>query len=71
MWGGEFIYGYYAHTIKSHRIDYVVINKQIYTYPSFLVGDPLDPKKMDDFDRAKLQRIYDNGQILIYEKHPA
>ena len=62
-------FGYYTHTMKSHIIDYVVINNQIFKYPSFLVGNPLDEEDKKKFDNARIDKMYDNKGIQIYHNY--
>ena len=65
------LFGYYRHTAKNHTIDYVVINNQLFEHPSFLVGDPLDPSIKKNFDKAHLDKTYDNQGIQIYHNYKA
>ncbi len=61
-------FGAYRHTEKYEPIDYLIINRELFVYPSYLFGRSVDPRKADRFDNSKLlDRIYDNQGILIYE----
>ena len=59
-------FGYYLHTMKEYEIDYVVINSQIFKYPSYLIGEPVDEGIKKNFDKSYLDKIYDNKGIQIY-----
>ena len=62
-------FGYYRHTAKNHTINYVVINNQFFKNPSFLIGKPLDPSIKQNFDKARLDKMYDNQEIQIYHNY--
>lgn len=66
---GSFLFSYYAHTTKNYSVDYVIINNAIFKYPSFMFGEPLDPSIKKNFDKANLDKIYDNKEIQIYHNN--
>lgn len=56
------------HSKRSKKINYFILNKNLFSYPSYLAGYPVDSSQEQIIDSAdKAHRIYDNGKIIIYK----
>jgi hypothetical protein len=59
--------GNYDLTLRQRKLDFVVINKDLLSFPSYLLGNPMDTEYFEKFDSSnKTSKIYDNQKILIY-----
>ena len=61
-------FGNYKHTITKNKIDYLIINRGVFQYPSFLFNEALDVEYNYKFENSKaLNKIYQNNIVSIYE----
>jgi hypothetical protein len=59
--------GSYEQTMRRQKIDYIILNDDVYHLPSYLMGEPLDQRYNAKFDSSnKTSKIYDDGKISIY-----
>lgn len=68
IYGENYVFGSFEHTMRTQTADFFVYNKELYRLKSFLLGDPLSREREQDFNSAFLaNRIYDSPEVTIYE----
>lgn len=59
--------GSYEEKMKQEKLDYIIINEDVFIIKSYLFGDPVPYSYLAKFDASnKTSKIYDNGKIRIY-----
>ncbi len=59
--------GSYEEKMKQERLDYIIINEDVFFVKSYLFGDPVPYTYANKFDLSnRTAKIYDNGKIRIY-----
>ena len=49
------------------RLDFLVTNKAVFRYPSFIFNDALNKANLENFDNSQLlNKIYSNDEVNIY-----
>ncbi|HLC73594.1 MAG TPA: hypothetical protein VJH20_03080 [Candidatus Nanoarchaeia archaeon] len=64
---GTVAFGNYKHTKVNDRLDFLVTNKAVFKYPSFIFNDALNDDNLEIFDNSQLlNKIYSNDEVNIY-----
>ena len=64
---GTVTFGNYKHTMFNDRLDFLVTNKAVFRYPSFIFNDALNKANLENFDNSQLlNKIYSNDEVNIY-----
>src|SRR3990167_1069044 len=64
---GTVAFGNYKHTKVNDRLDFLVTNKAVFRYPSFIFNDALNKANLENFDNSQLlNKIYSNDEVNIY-----
>ncbi|MCB9362670.1 hypothetical protein H6504_04495 [Candidatus Woesearchaeota archaeon] len=61
-----YTFGYYQHTEKTDKIEYIVVYDDMYRLESFLLGQPLSDQYRSTLEESSVELVYDNGEVQIY-----
>jgi len=63
----DFEFGSYRHVRYRAPIDYIIMNRALSEYGSVYFNEPIEVSTIVHDSHENLDRLYDNGQMIIYE----